>query len=219
MNQPWLNTQTYSPLMLTLFLTGCALWVVVYVVVLRSIKRDKFVEIPIIGVAGNISWEFIWSFVYQPDMGKLVLIGYAAWFFLDCFIVYSLLKYGYKQLNNPSLKSHSKAMILVLIAAWSIIIIGLNASHYDTPIGTISAYWDNVIFSGAYCILILTTTTPQYFSVLSGWCKGLGTGIISIAVCIQWPDNIFLVGICSITAIFDAIYLWFLYQRKREGKS
>lgn len=55
----WLNTDVYSPLMLALFITGCALWVVVYVVVIYNIRVNKVVEIPIIGVTANIGWEFI----------------------------------------------------------------------------------------------------------------------------------------------------------------
>ncbi len=207
MHQPWLNLETYSPLMLTLFISGCVLWVVVYVIVIYNIRVNQFVEIPLIGVSANICWEFIWSFVYQPDMGKLVLIGYAAWFFLDCFIFYALLRYGWKQLNTPALRNNSKKLILFMTVSWAALFIGLAQSHYDTPIGTISAYWDNLVFSGAYCWMILNATSPKYYSSAAGWCKGLGTGLIGVAVLIQWPDNSFLWAIVITTALLDAFYL------------
>ncbi|MCB1049998.1 MAG: hypothetical protein KDC71_05310 [Acidobacteria bacterium] len=216
MNQPWLNLQTYHWPMMSLFLAGCVLWVVVYVLVIKKIRQRQFVEIPLIGVTANIGWEFIWSFIFQPDMGKLVLIGYAAWFFLDCYIFYSLLKYGYKQLQTPALIKHSKLLIVGLTIAWAAIIITLETSGYDTPIGTISAYWDNLVFSAAYVLLALTLNDKTLLSKAAGWCKGLGTGLISIAVCIQWPDNQFLKVICILTASLDALYLYLLHRVQSE---
>ena len=100
------NTVDYTVPQLILFGIAAAYWVWVYIVVIRDIIKNKFVGIPVLAVCSNISWEFLWSFVFYTNMGALFEWGYRAWFILDVFIFYSILRYGKMQFTDPALKKY-----------------------------------------------------------------------------------------------------------------
>ena len=83
----WFNLNVYSLLQILLFLTGAVFWIVNYVFVIRNIVKNKFVEMPASVLCANITWEFLWGFVFIPDMGFAIALGYKVWFMLDVFIV------------------------------------------------------------------------------------------------------------------------------------
>src|SRR5689334_20075392 len=106
MTQPLINYEDYSKIGLLFNGIGCLFWVVSYAVLVKEIVRKKFVEMPAYVACANIGWEFVWSFFYHPDTGLLFSLSYKAAFFLDCFIYYSLMKYGTKQPILPQFKKH-----------------------------------------------------------------------------------------------------------------
>lgn len=79
----WLNTDYYSTLELTLTLTGSILWVAVYVFIIIDANKNRYMEMPLIAIAGNIAWEAIYSWAFDGyiNLGLFLKIGYRAWFF------------------------------------------------------------------------------------------------------------------------------------------
>ena len=98
------NTADYSVPQLVLFGVAAAYWVWVYVVVIKDILKNRFVGIPVLAVCANIAWEFLWSFFFYTNMGAFFEWGYRAWFILDVFIFYSVLRFGKIQFANTSSK-------------------------------------------------------------------------------------------------------------------
>ena len=95
----WLNLDYYTPLQLSLFIAGAALWVINYIIIVRNIFKYKFVEMPGAVLVANFAWELMWSWVFIQNIGMVLTIGYRAWFFLDIFIVWGFYKYRYKQIK------------------------------------------------------------------------------------------------------------------------
>lgn len=200
------------------FLVGCTLWVVAYGVAIRNIIKYKRVEIPVVGAASNFAWEFIWSFPFgymvSDFFGPVVLWGYRIWFLMDVFIFASLLVYGHKEMTIPYFKKHFRPIAILLFFAWLVGFYCYAAQGLDTPIGTLTAYFDNISVSVGYVIAILAMRNIGAMSNLVGWCKGWGTGLVSVAVCAYWSTNYFLWVMCAVTFALDMWYIWLYHQRK-----
>lgn len=217
---PFVNMQDYTLLDHLLFGIGCFLWVIVYILVLINIRKFKFVEIPMIAVTVNFAWETLWSWTFVSNMGMLYVWGYRSWFFLDCFIVFYTLKYGYKQLQLSVSPMASRIAFAAFWVAWLVILYFFSVK-FDVPqsgMGGYGGYWCNLIMSSVYITLLLRTKNLEYFSVSGAWLKGLGTFLVTL-FCInhaQWKGEWFLYSLGIATALLDAVYICTLYWLKKK---
>jgi len=204
----WINWQDYTGLEFFFYGGGSFLWVIAYVIYIRNILRFKYVEMPVFAGCCDVAWEFVWSFIYHPDVGRLFAWGYGLWFFLDVFITYNLFKYGPKQIVNPTLRRWFAPAAAFGIAAWTVMLYFFVKGGYDSPYGGISGYILNVMMSALYIILIVQERNDLgNFSALVGWSKMLGTGLLSVFNAILVPENGFLMTLCAVTFLLDATYV------------
>lgn len=212
-----INLENYTILEHLLFATGCLLWVFTYIIIINKIRKEQFVEIPIIAICSNFCWEFIWSFLFTTDMGELYVWGYHLWFILDCYIVYGLFKYGIKQVDIQSIKNNYTRIISAVLLGWFLLLYYF-IKIYDEPIthmGANSGYAINLMMSALYIILILRVKTLNGFSYIAGWLKGVGTFLISIFCFLHFTDP-FLLNMCVITGILDIVYISIFTIRRKE---
>src|SRR4030095_593212 len=178
------------------------------------IIKNKFVGIPVLAVCANISWEFLWSFVFYTNMGALFEWGYRAWFILDVFIFYSVLRYGKRQFTDPSLKKYFGWMICFTTLSWTAAIYAFTRQYVD-PIGAISAYLVNAHMSALYILLILKFPKEKTLSVSTAWHKMLGTALTSVFCFWAFPKATFMLTMTVITFILDMTYILIVtYHRK-----
>ncbi|TAE14606.1 MAG: hypothetical protein EAZ95_09730, partial [Bacteroidetes bacterium] len=78
-------------------------WILAYILIIRNIRKYKYVGVPIAAVCTNFAWETLWSTAFYSDMGDAFEWGYRAWFFLDIFIFIGILQYGHKQLPDNTM--------------------------------------------------------------------------------------------------------------------
>jgi hypothetical protein len=217
----WINTVRYSVPELVVFGLGCVLWLVAYVAILYRGWKYHFIEIPAAAVVANVSWEFMWSFVYTGDTGRLMEAGYRGWVFLDFVIVFGLFKYGESQVVTPALRRYVKPAIGLGIASWMAFIYYFVREGYDMSMGATSAYIINVMMSAVY-IAMLWTHPERQFSALIGWTKGVGTACFSLFMVMapmhRYPDDAlvakgFLLSLCLVTLVLDVIYIVALHNR------
>jgi hypothetical protein len=212
----WINTVDYTPTELTLFGLGCVLWAVAYGGVIRGIVRNKFVEIPAVAVMANIAWEFVWSWVYQVNIGKLFVYGYRAWFFLDLFINYGLFRYGHKQVQNPVLRRWFKPLYVLGTLSWVVSLYYFVAEGYDTKTGATSAFVLTVIMGFMYVVLFLQQD-PALFSGLVGWTSFLGNALFAWFALLAWPQLHFLAALVWMTLFWNAAYVVIFHYRRRAA--
>ena len=143
----WINTKDYSTPALVWNVVGCLFWVVTYLALVRGIIKRKYVEMPFFIAAGNIAWEFVWSFIYHPDTGRLYSLSYQCAFLLDVFIFICILKYGDKQIEIPEIKKRFKLIAFGLLIMWLPLNYFFVAQGFDTSIGANSGYILNLIIS------------------------------------------------------------------------
>jgi hypothetical protein len=217
MDQSIINLADYTITQHILFALGCLLWVITYLIVIKNIRKYQFIEIPIIAVTANFAWEFLWSFVFMTDMGLLYVWGYRLWFFLDCYIVFGLFMYGYKQIEVDSLRTKS-ALWIAFAMACSFYMLYYYIERYDAPLshmGAYSGYILNVMMSALYIPLLLRMRDKP-FSQLAAWCKGVGTFLISIFCYLKFEDP-FLISMCVVTTLLDVIYIYYIMQKRADS--
>ena len=214
----WINLKEFTTYELVVTSIGWLFWITMYMLIVRSIRKDKYVEMPWICILGNISWEFIWGFIFyeQINLGELFIWSYRAWFFLDIFILWGLFKYGKKQVSIPEVRKHFYLICAFVIACWSVLYWSFISSGFDHKWGSQSAYISNVIISVLFISLFLRQYKFKHFSKVMAWCKTLGTGAYTIVYFNFDPPNSFVHVIGIVVFILDLIYLYLLYTK--QGK-
>ena len=215
----WINLKEFTTYEIIMTAIGWVFWISMYILIVRSIRKDKYVEMPWMCVMGNIAWEFVWGFIFykQINLGELFIWSYRAWFFMDIFILWGVFKYGRKQLTIVEIKKYFVPICLVSIAVWGILFYTFIDSGFDHRWGSQSAYIANVIISVMFMNLFLTQWRFKKFSKLMAWCKCLGTLFYTIVYFNFDPPNTFVHTIGGVVFFLDMIFIYQLY--KKQGKN
>jgi len=213
MNQPLINFADYSIWGLVFNGIGCLFWVLAYVILVKEIRKKKFVEMPAYVAGANIGWEFVWSFIYHPNTGLLYSLSYQAAFLLDCFIFISVLRYGTKQPMNTETRKHFVFFSLINFVFWIFFTYTYMNEGYDTMIGANSGYIINVILSMQCVFLLFQTKDTSRFSMLLAWSRMLGTGLISVSMFIFYPENQFIQMLGISCFLLDSSFIYILWKR------
>jgi hypothetical protein len=214
----WINTQEYTPFELFLFIGGCSLWVLVYLIWARNIVRKKYFELPIFASCADIGWEFTWSFLATTNMGLFLEWTYRSWFLFDIFLFIGLLLYGWKQYIVPQLqplKVHIPVCVLVTLF-WVAAVYFMHVQGLDTPIGARSAYLDQLCISFLYIPLMLRQKSLENYSFAAAWLRMLGTGMNTVFMNIHYPDDYFLRLIATVSTVLDCTYIYLFWMRRRQ---
>jgi hypothetical protein len=206
----------YTLAELFFYLGGFLLWGIAYGILVVRIPRHRFVEIPAIAVCGNVTWEFLWGFVWKVEMlGDTLQWFYRLGCVLDIFNLLHLLQYGAKQMTLPVLRRCFRPLVAAALACWLAFYWTFRAEGYDLPLGSNSAYAVNVVMSIVYILLALRVRDASLLSPDIGWLKGVGTGMVTVFVFLAYPENRFVQALGVITGVLDAAYMAVLYLRRR----
>ena len=206
MSNYWLNTATYTIPELVLFGIGAFFWILCYIYVIRGIIKYKFVGISASVVGANFAWEFLWAFVYRQDMGEIIQIGYYGWFALDCFIVFSMFRYGYKQalLQN---RKYFNSFFAYSILAWTAVLYYFIKDGVDNAIGANSAYAIQLLISASCLGMMLRAPLEKGISYIAAWSRTLGSLFCGIMCIIHWPTNHWILSMVIAYMVIDIFYL------------
>ena len=218
MTEPLLNLKDYTPFELFLFVGGCFLWCVVYVIYIINGRKYKFIEMPVFAASGNIGWEFTWSWLHRTDMGLLLVWTYRAWFFLDVFIFSDVLRHGRKQVTTPAIQKYFVPIFVAAAVFWAVAVHFYVQAGYDTTIGANSAYIAQMGISILYVILLLRQTSLVGWSFAVAWLKMIGTGMNTVFMCIHpaYADNHFLHFLAVTATTIDCAYIAIFWQMRRR---
>jgi hypothetical protein len=213
--QSLVNCADYTPFQLLLFCFGCWLWVVVYAVIIRDFRRYQFVGMPALAGAANIGWEFVWTFVFETDMGKIADWAYVAWFLIDIYIFWALIKWGDKQGWAPSIKRHYKPMVISAAVSFGLLFWLYRISgHQDYGIGALTAFMDNFMMSVLFLFMLARLTDVRGLAPSVAWMKMIGTGTNTVFMILRFPADHFLHALGIGLFVCDVIYLVWLKQKR-----
>jgi len=215
------NCVPYSYLELFLFAGGCLMWVVAYAIIIRDARKYSIMDMAAVAGCSNFAWETVWSWAFKTDMGWFLVWTYRAWFFLDIYIFYLLLKHGASQVTTPMVKKHFKALCWIGLAGFNILYYFFIKEGHDTLIGANSAYIAQMFVS--VCSLLVLWSTPDLkgLSWNVAWLRSFGTGANTVFMFMHYPGNHFLHSMAAGSFVIDMYFLWtFLgYRKALRGRS
>lgn len=212
------NFELYDLTDIILFGGGCWLWVIAYMIIIHNLIRYKKLEMPTFVGAGNFAWEFYWAWIGRTNMGFIALYAYQAWFFLDIFIWYSLLKYGMADTSHPLLKKYFKTYATVLTLLWLGAFFTFHQMNLDTAIGAHSAYILNALISIMYVLnYSKLRLTSMVYSMWVAWLKMIGTFMNTVFMVMYYPDNYLLMYLGAVIFVFDLWYAVWMTKDRMQG--
>lgn len=213
----WFNLECYRAWELPFFFVGCGFWAIAYIVIIRNALKYKFVEMPAIAGAANISWELVWSFLLATNMGKLAEHTYKVWFVTDIAIFAALWFWGHKQGWAPSMRRNFRFLFVTAILFSGLYFLTYSsAGRHDHFIGSVTAYADNVLISVTYLFQLARLKDVRGMSPAVSWLKMIGTGLNTIFMMIVFPNDPFVWGMGISLWTLDMLYIFWLRQRRAE---
>jgi hypothetical protein len=200
-----------------ILVAGGIFWILAYIFIISKSFKDKTYAMPLIALCANISWEFIFSFVF-PHTPPQLFINYL-WFGLDSIIVIQFFKYGKNEfLNLSSKKLYSIFVVLLGVEFCIILFSGITLGEFK---GVYSAFGQNLVMSILFIIMLFKRNSLRGQSIFIGVFKMLGTGLTSLHYYLYEPitQNSFLLPSLYVSIfIFDIVYIYLIvkfYKRNR----
>jgi hypothetical protein len=185
-------------------------WTAVYVLIIRLGFRDQTYGMPITALCANISWEFIFSFLY-PHAAPQNYIN-VVWFVLDLVIVFQALRFGRVAFERAWL--FYPAFILGLVVSFgTILAITLEFSDWD---GKYAAFGQNLMMSVLFVAMLLKRRDVKGQSIYIALFKMAGTLLPSILFFLRFPNSSLLNFLYVSIFVFDLIYAVLLYAKHKE---
>jgi hypothetical protein len=194
-------------------IVGDLLWLVAYIFIIRQGFKDRTYGVPMLCIALNFTWEFIYAVKFPFPVTIIELLRWA-WLITDVVIVYQLFRYGRNSQNIPLIKEYFYPICIAMFASTYI---GQMTFHYTfrDKWGAEDAYMINLVMSLLFVFLYFGRPRLQGLSRGAAWAKMLGTGILSIGSCFMiknWLASSFMVYLYATIFVLDVIYTALLYR-------
>jgi len=216
---PMLNTAMYTPLQLSLITVSAVSWFVMIATVLRGIRRHGAIEIPAAAAAANLAWATVWGLLNRTDLGGLFVGANAVALLLAMIIFGYVLKHGARHLKLAEVRRWFTPGLLVSYVFWLWLLFLFVRQGNDTPNGLLSGFIVSVFMSSLYVAIELSDIEPNQYSLLAGWAKLAANGCATAFCFITYPANHFLLTLCVITVVLDALYLRLFRERRLAAPS
>src|SRR5262245_31865073 len=185
-------------------------WTAVYILIIRLGFRERTYGMPIAALCANISWEFIFSFVYphDPPQNYITIV----WFVFDLVIVLQTLRFGRVAFEPRSL--FYPAFILGLLVRFGArLAITVQCHDWD---GKYTAFGQNLMMSVLFVAMLLKRQNVTGQSIYIALFKMAGTLLPSILFFLRSPNAPLLNFLYVAIFIFILIYAVLLYAKHRE---
>ena len=129
--------------MFTLLMLGSgAFWTGTYLLIIRRSILDHTYGMPLVALCANISWEFLFSFIYPPQIIQHIVN--LLWFSLDLVILMQLLRYGPREFTDLPKRAFYALVSLALTTSFCAVLL-VTAEFHDS--GTYAAFGQNLMMS------------------------------------------------------------------------
>ncbi|MFT2009903.1 hypothetical protein ACMA1I_14600 [Pontibacter sp. 13R65] len=190
-------------------------WTITYLLILRRGFIDKSYGMPMVALCANISWEFIFSFVY-PHSKPQLYIDYV-WLAFDLGILVQYFLYGRKYFQELLPRKLFFPTYLLTLAIAALIIL-LMSREFNDYIGIYAAFSQNLLMSVLFIHLLLRRKSPTGQSLYIALSKMIGTMFPSLLFYMYFPQSYLLVVLYISIFVIDLVYVLLLYfQTKAAG--
>lgn len=192
-------------------------WIVTYLLIVYRSFKDQYCGMPFPALALNISWEFLYGFVFTEAKPDGLIRFYQAWFLLDVLILIAYLLYGRKEWKPHKSKSFFYGYIILLISVSFLLLYTFEKEMGEMAI-TYSAFLMNIVISALFIYMLKERKSISGQSTGIAFFKLAGSLCATIYLFNGFGLLLQLMGI--IAFVLDVIYLLLLATAyKKEGRS
>jgi hypothetical protein len=194
------------------------LWTLAYLLIIRQGFLDRTYGMPLAALCANLSWEFIFAFVYPHDLPQRAVN--VVWFSFDLVILAQLLLYGPREFAGLSRRLFYASVALALVTAFgAVLTITLQFEDFD---GAYSAFGQNLMMSVLFVAMLYYRGSLRGQSVSIAALKMGGTALASVAFYFFNPDyagSVLLPFLYVAILVFDGVYLaaTAVFARRERG--
>ncbi len=193
-------------------------WVIAYVLIIRRGFLEKTYGVPMVALAGNIVWEFLFGFCIRPPGSEpinfLWIIINVTWFGLECVIFWQMLKFGINEKWPSRSFFFSWIVIAVIFALGAELAITYQLNDWE---GRYASFVDDFMMSVLF-VNLLYSRGVRGQSVYIGISRLIGTLAISIGYLVKEPFAPLQWYLSGAILFFDLLYVGLLYAKLREAK-
>ena len=194
-----------------ILLAGGIFWILTYIFIISKGFKDKTYGMPLIALCANISWEFIFSFIF-PHTPPQLFINYL-WFGLDIIIVIQFLKYGKNEFLNLSSSKLYTLFIFLVVSEFSIILVSsITIGEFK---GVYSAFGQNLLMSILFIMMLFKRNSLRGQSIYIAIFKMFGTGLTSLHYYLYEPisqSSFILPSLFVSIFVFDIVYIYLIIK-------
>jgi hypothetical protein len=193
------------------------LWTLAYLLMIRRGFLDRTYGMPLVALCANLSWEFIFSFVYPHDLPHRAVN--VVWFSFDLVILLQLLLYGPREFAYLPKRVFYAAFALALATSFGVVLaVTLEFDDFD---GAYSAFGQNLMMSILFISMLYARRSLRGQSVGIALLKMGGTALASFAFYFYNPGyngSVLLPFLYVAILVFDGIYAGaVIVRRQRKG--
>ncbi len=192
------------------FISGIC-WTYVYIAIIRRGMKEKVCGMPLWALCLNISWEFIFSFIF-PSSQLFQEIVNICWFCMDVAIIYLYLRHEKNRINEK-LRGKLFYFHFSLVLATCFFAVLVFPLQFNRTDGGFAAFLQNVVMSVLFIYMFLERgILGQSWKIAIA--KLFGTLAPTIAVFVEEPNSPLLIFGGFFSLIFDMVYLLLMLKAK-----
>ena len=188
-------------------------WSLAYLLIIRRGFQDRTYGMPMAALCFNLSWEFIFSFIYPHESAQRYIN--IVWFGLDVIIFYQCIKFGravWKGTSKAGL--FYPALISMLgVGFGTILFVTTEFSNWE---GYYSAFGQNLLMSILFITMLLERGNASGQSLYIGISKMAGTLCASLIAFEILPGSYLTWFFAAAILVFDGAYVILLYKKLQE---
>lgn len=193
-----------------LMITAGICWAATYILIIRQGSRDLTYGMPIVALCANISWEFIFSFVF-PHMWKQRVIDIGC-LGLDAVIWSQALRFGPREFPHvPKRAFYAMFGLIQVIAFGTVLSITYEFKDWN---GYYAAYGQSLMMSALFLAMLYNRRSLRGQSMGIAVTKMAGTAFVSIAFTVyplQHAHSVLLSFLYVVCFVLDAVYVGAVY--------
>jgi hypothetical protein len=194
------------------------LWTLTYLLIIRQGFLDRTYGMPLAALCANLSWEFIFAFVYPHDLPQRAVN--VVWFSFDLVILGQLLLYGAREFGNLSRRLFYAGFALALGTAFGAVL--ATTLEFDDFDGVYSAFGQNLMMSILFVTMLYSRGSLRGQSISIAALKMGGTALASFAFYFfdfDYARSVLLPFLYVAILVFDGVYLaaTVVYDRRERS--
>jgi hypothetical protein len=204
----------FSPEIENLLKIGSGIfWSLTYLLIIWRGFKDRTYGMPLAALCANISWEFIFSFIYPHDPPQLYVNR--VWLFLDLVIVFQFLYFGRHVFDSVLPKGSLYVFFVLSLLISFFLILGITV-EFENWTGAYAAFGQNLMMSILFVVMLRRRNDLSGQSLYIAIFKMIGTILPSLLFYARHPSSLLLNSLYISIFIFDALYVVMLYAKHKE---